>query len=75
VINFFAFLRQQLFGIVQLPVAEFLRKDNCGCYDGPCEGAPSRFVDPRDRRDTERAEFAFMPKAATPIHRRKLLKV
>ena len=35
-INLLAFLRQELFRIVQLPMSEFLRKNNSGCYDRPC---------------------------------------
>jgi hypothetical protein len=74
-IDFFALLRQKLFRIVQLPVPEFFRENNRGGYDRPRERATSRFVDPCDGRNTERPQFAFMPEAATPIHRRKLLKV
>jgi hypothetical protein len=35
VVNFLAFLRQELFRIVQLSVPEFLRKDHGGRYDRP----------------------------------------
>ena len=71
VVNLFAFLRQQLFRIVQLPVPEFLRENYRGGYDRSGEGTTSRFVDAGDTGDTERAKFAFMPEATSPIHRQE----
>jgi hypothetical protein len=68
-INFFAFLRQQLFRIVQLPVPEFLRENYRGGYDRSGEGTTSRFVDAGDTGDTERPEFAFMPETTATVHR------
>ena len=50
-INFFAFFREQLFRVVQLPVPEFLRKNDSGSYDWSRQRAPARFVDPRNRGD------------------------
>ena len=70
-VNLFALFRQELLGIVQPPVPEFFRENDCGGYDGPGECAPARFVDAGNRRDTEGAEFAFMPEATTTIHRRQ----
>jgi len=67
-INLLPFLRQQLFGIVQLPVPEFFGKDNRRRYDGTCESAPSGLINTGDRRDTERAELALMPETTSPIH-------
>lgn len=72
VVNLLAFLREELFGIIQPPVPEFFRKNDGGSYDRPRESASPGFVDAGDRRDTEGAEFAFMPEAAAAIHRRTL---
>ena len=74
VVNFFALLGQQLLGIVQLPVPEFLRKNNRGRYHRPRERAAPRFVDAGDSGNTERAQFAFMPKTTAPVHGGKILK-
>jgi hypothetical protein len=69
VVNRFAFLWQQLFRIVQLPVLEFLRENYRGGHDGSGECTPSRFVDAGDAGDTERPEFAFMPETTATVHR------
>jgi hypothetical protein len=68
-VNLFAFLRQQLFRIVQLPVLEFLRENCRGGYDRSGEGTTSRFVDAGDTGDTEGPEFAFMPETTATVHR------
>jgi hypothetical protein len=67
-INLLAFLRQELFGIVQLPVAKFFRKYNGGGYNWSGERAAAGFVDTGDGGDTERAEFAFMPETTATVH-------
>jgi hypothetical protein len=69
VVNLFALFRQELLGIVQLPMPEFFGKnDRCGDH-GTGERAAPGFVDAGDRGDTEGAEFAFMPEATAAIHR------
>ena len=73
-INLLPFLRQQLFGVVQLPMPELFRKDNRCRYNRTCESAPSGLIDAGDRRDAERAELALMPKSAASIHGGKILK-
>jgi hypothetical protein len=69
VVDLFAFLRQELLGIVQPPMAEFFRENDCGCDYRTGERAATGFIDARDRGDTEGAEFAFMPKATATVHR------
>jgi hypothetical protein len=73
-VNFLALLRQQLLRIVQLPVFEFLRKNNRGRDHRTGKRAATGFIDPGDRGNPERAQFAFMPEATAPIHRRKILE-
>jgi len=68
VVNLVAFLRQQLLRVVQFPVPEFLRKNYRGRHDWTGKCAPARFIDPRDGRNPECAQFAFMPESATAIH-------
>ena len=68
VVNLFALFRQQLFRIIQLLVPEFFRKNNRRRYDRPGQCTAARFVDPRDGGNSERAQFAFMPESAAPIH-------
>lgn len=68
-VNLLALLRQELFGIIQPPVLEFFWQDNRGRYHRAGQGAAAGFVDASYRRDTERAEFAFMPEATATIHR------
>ena len=72
--NFFAFFREQLFGIVQLPVPKFLRKNDGGGYDWARQGATSRFVNPGNGGDSKGAEFALMPEPTATVHRAKILK-
>ena len=73
-VNLFAFFRQELFRVVQLPVFELLRQNNGRRYDRSRECAASCFVDSSDGGDAERAKFAFMPKTTAPIHGGKILK-
>ena len=73
-VNLFAFLRQKLLRIVKLPVPEFFRKNDGGGYDRTGERAAPRLIDARDGRNSERAQFAFMPESAAPIHWGKILK-
>ena len=68
VVNFIAFLRQQLLRVVQFPVPELLRKNYHGRHDWTGERATAGFIDPRDGGNTERAQFAFMPESAAAIH-------
>ena len=68
VINLFALLGQKLLGIIQLPVTEFLRKNDSRGYNRPGKRATACFIDAGDRGDTEGAEFAFMPEATTSVH-------
>jgi len=75
VINFFAFLRQQLLRIVQLFMPEFFRKNNRCRYDGPSQCAAPRFIDAGNRGNSKGAQFAFMPESAAPIHGGKILKL
>ena len=69
VINLFALFRQQLLRVVQPPVPEFFRKNNRRCYDRSGERAAACFIDAGDRGNPERAQFAFMAKSTTTIHR------
>ena len=61
VVNFFAPFREKLLRVVQPAMPKFFREDDCGRYDRPGERAPARFIDAGDRRDTKRAQSAFMP--------------
>jgi len=67
-VNLFAFLRQKLLRVIQLSVPEFFRKNNRRCHNRPRQRAASRFVDAGDGRNPKRAQFAFVPESATPIH-------
>jgi hypothetical protein len=67
-VNFFPLFRQELLGIVQLPMPEFFWKNHRGGDNGTGERAAPGFVDTRNRGDTEGAEFAFMPEATAAIH-------
>jgi hypothetical protein len=69
VVNLFAFLPQELLGIVQLLVPKFFRKNNRRRYNRPGERPASRFINAGDGRNSERAQFALMPESAAPIHR------
>jgi hypothetical protein len=74
VVNFFAFLRQQLLRIIQLPVPEFFRKDDGRRHDGTRERAATGLINACDRGNSERAQFAFVPESAAAIHPGKILK-
>jgi len=74
VVNFFAFLRKELFRIVQLPMPKSLRKDNGRRYNRPRQRAAPGFVDAGDGGDTERAKPAFMPETTAAVHEGKILK-
>ena len=67
-VNLLPLFREELFGIVQLPMPEFLRKDDRRGYDRSREGSTSRLIDPRDAGDAERPKFAFMPETTSPVH-------
>jgi hypothetical protein len=67
-IHFFAQFGRELFGIVQLAVPEFLRKDYRRRDNRSGECAPTSFIDPGDARDADSAQFLFVAKAAAPIH-------
>ena len=67
-VNRLPLFREELFGIVQLPVPEFLRQDDRRGYDRSRESSTSSLVDPGDAGNAERPKFAFMPKAAATIH-------
>ena len=68
-VNLLAFFWQQLFGIVQPPVAKFFGKNDGGGDYWTGESAAPRFVDAGDGGDTERAQFAFVPETTTTVHR------
>jgi hypothetical protein len=74
VVNLFAFLGQELFRIVQLPVPKLFRKNDRGRYDRSGQCPASGFVDAGDGGDSERAQFTLMPEPAAAIHGRKILK-
>ena len=67
-INFLAQFRRELFGIVQLPVSELLRKDHRRRHNRTGQGAAPGFIDASDTGDTGGAQFLFVTKSATPIH-------
>ena len=67
-VNLLPLFREELFGIVQLPVPEFLRKNDRRRYDRSREGPASRLIDPGDAGNAERPKFAFMPKTAATVH-------
>jgi hypothetical protein len=73
-VNLLPLFRQELFGIVQLPVPEFLRENNSGCDYRTRERSATSLIDSRNGRDTEGPQFAFMPKSAAPVHARKILE-
>ncbi len=73
-VDLFAFFREKLLRVVQLPMPKFLRKNDSGGYDWPRERSAAGFVDAGDGGDTEGAEFAFMPEPTATVHRGKILK-
>ena len=70
VVNLFAPIREKLLRIVEPVMAKFFRENDRGRYDRTGERAPARFIDAGDRRDTKRAQFAFMPETTATIHPR-----
>jgi len=74
VVNGLPLFRKELLRIVQLPVLEFLRENDRRRYDWPGQRATPGFIDPGNRGNAEGAQFAFMPKPATPVHAGKLPK-
>ena len=68
VINFFAQVRRELFGIVQAPVPKFFRKNDGGCYNRTCQSTAASFIDPGNTSDANGAEFFLVTKSAAPIH-------
>jgi len=71
VVNFFAKLRVQLLGIVQLSMPKLFWQNNCGCDYRSGERAAARFVNPGNSNDSRSAQFLFVTKSAAPIHLRR----
>jgi hypothetical protein len=67
-IHLFAQFRRELFGIVQLSVAEFLRKDHRGGNHRAGERAATGFIDAGDSSDAKGAQFLFVTESAAPVH-------
>jgi hypothetical protein len=68
VINFFAQVRRELFGIVQAPVPEFFRKNDGGGYNRTRQSAAASLIDPGNTSDANGAELFLVTKSAAPIH-------
>jgi hypothetical protein len=67
-INFFAYVRCELFGIVQAPVTEFFRKNDGGGYNRTGQSTASSLVDPSDASGANGPEFLLVTKSTAPIH-------
>jgi hypothetical protein len=68
VINFFAQVRHELFGIVQPPVTEFFRKNDGGGYNRTGQSTAASLVDPSDASGANGAKFLLVTKSTAPIH-------
>src|SRR6266478_5355866 len=68
-INFFTQFRRKLFGIVQAPVPEFLRKNHGGGDNWTGQSAAASLVDAGDARGTDGTQLPFVTESAAPIHR------
>src|SRR5580700_9892792 len=68
-VDFLAQIRRELFGIVQLPMTKFFRENCHGRDNRPSQRATAGFIYSGDTNDTDRAQFPFVTKSATPIHR------
>jgi hypothetical protein len=73
-VNFFTPFREELLGIIQPAMPKSFRKDDRRRDDRAGQRAASRFIDARDRGDTERAQSAFIAETTAAIHRGKILK-
>jgi hypothetical protein len=72
-IDFFAQFRRKLFGVIQATMTEFFRENHCGRYDWPRQRTATSFVNPRDARDSDGAQFFLVTKSAATVHPRKSL--
>lgn len=68
VVNLFATFGEKLLGIVEPAMPKSLRKNDRRCYDWPGKRPPAGFIDAGDRRDTKRAQSAFMPETTATVH-------
>ncbi len=68
VINLFASLGEKLLGVVQPAMPELFGENDRGRYDGTGERTPARLINAGDRRDTKRAQSAFMPETTATVH-------
>jgi hypothetical protein len=74
IVNLFAQLGRELFGILQLTMPKFLRQDCDRSHDRTSQRAAPRFINPGDADDADGAQFLFITKSATPIHGGRLRK-
>jgi hypothetical protein len=72
-IDFLAQFRRELFGIVQATMTEFFGENHCGRDDWSRQRTSASFVNARNARDSDGAEFFLVTKSAAPIHPRKSL--
>src|SRR5437588_2635129 len=72
-VDLFTALRRELFGIVQLAVSKFFRKNDRSGDNWSRERAAPRFVDAGNSEDSCDAQFLFVTKSAAPVHPRKSL--
>ena len=68
VMNFFAYLRRELFGIVQAPVTEFFRKNDGSGHDRTRQSTAASLVDPGNTSHANGAEFFLVTKSTAPVH-------
>lgn len=67
-IDFIAQFRHKLFGIVQLTMAKFFRKNYSSGYNRTRQGATAGFVNPGNLSHAGGAQFFFVTKSASPVH-------
>jgi len=67
-INIFAQLRRQLFGVLEFFVPEPLRQNNRSCDYWSGERPASGFIDSGDAADSDCAQFFLVSKTASPVH-------
>jgi hypothetical protein len=70
-IDLFAQFRRELFGIVQMTMTKFFRKNDSRGDNRTRQRAAASFVNPSDTRDSDGAEFFLVTKSAAPIHQRE----
>ena len=67
-IDFLAYFRRKLFGIIQAAVTEFLRKNHGGGNNRTRQSTAASLIDPSYASDANGTEFFLVTKSAAPIH-------